>query len=632
MRKVKVVSTISLVAVLSLVAAACGGGSSTAGGPSGGGGPTRGGTYRTATQSLSNTDTFDPVGEYYGYAWGLYQQLMLRGLYNYNHIADLPGDTPQPDLATGPPQISSDGLTYTFTIRNNVKWGPPLDRPVTTKDIEYAFERINDVDLGAEYGNYYCGIIKGMTCAEKSVHPVSGIQTPNDTTIVFSLEQATGDFLYRVAMPATYPVPKEVAGCFSKAGDYGSDFMSDGPYMIFGQDKVDISSCKTIKPMAGINLNKGMTIVRNPNFDPSTATTAMFSNYLDGVQLAVDSNLDDIFAKVQSGDLDGSFTDTPPPTVEQKYATDPSLKQYVHSNNGDRTWYLGMNLIVPPFDDIHVRKAVEYIIDKAALLKAFGGSLHGVVATSVEPPTVLPASQNYNPYPSPNSAGDLTAAENEMKQSKYDTNKDGQCDAPECSFLLLGRNDLPWSNMNQIVVQDLAKIGLKANLKQVESGTQTTTLYTVNKLTPISLGQGWGKDFASPFGFDYFVFDGAGILSCTTAVDEELTGMTPAQARDCGVTTEYNAAVKQDGGSFPSIDDQMTRCVALQGAALQTCFAALDKYMMETAVSWVPWCWANNLTITSPSVTQYVFDQNAGIISFAHTAVNNGLAPVNVAA
>jgi hypothetical protein len=52
---------------------------------------------------------------------------------------------------------------------------------------------------------------------------------------------------------------------------------------------------------------------------------------------------------------------------------------------------------------------------------------------------------------------------------------------------------------------------------------------------------------------------------------------------------------------------------------------------MEEGMVWVPWAWGKNLIITSPSVTQYVYDQNAGDPAWAHIAVNNGLQPENVA-
>jgi peptide/nickel transport system substrate-binding protein len=625
------VSGLAVIAAFTLLAAACSSNDTGGGGSSSSGAPTKGGTYRTATQTLSNTSSFDPTGEYYGYAWALFQNLLIRGLYNYNHTPGEEGNVPQPDLVTNA-DISEDGLTYAFTIRDDVKWAEPVDRTVTAQDIEYAFERINDANLAAYYGNYYCGVIKGMTCAETDIHPVSGIDVPDDTHITFHLENPTGDFLYRISMPATYPQPKEVAGCFDQAGEYGSYLVSNGAYMYYGADKMDLSDgCKSLKPIAGINPDKGITIVRNPNFDEATEVPAMFSNYLDGLQISINSNVDDIFAKIQAGELDGSFADTPPPTVEQEYATNPDLQPYIQSNPGDRTWYITMNLLAPPFDDPHVRKAVQWVVDKAALVKGYGGSLHAEVATTNDPPAVLPATATYNPYPSENNAGDVDAAMAEMKQSKYDTNQDGQCDAPECTFLLLSSNTTPWTNMNPVLVQDLQKIGLDPKLSEVKPDVVNSQAITVDKLVPMTFGQGWGKDFGSPYGFDYFVMNGE-TISCTGSYDEGLLGMTEEQATECGVLDEYKAAVTYyPDGKLPSIDAKMADCVALQGDAQQSCYAEMQKTEMEEGMTWVPWSWGKNLVITSPSVTQYMYDQSAGDTGWAHVAVNNGLAPENVA-
>src|SRR5262245_10561937 len=181
-KKKRWVAGLAMIASLDILAAACSSNTTSGAAPSGS--PTAGGTYRTATQTLSNTSNFDPTGEYYGYAWAIFQNLLIRGLYNYDHIPGAAGNTPQPDLVTDS-KVSSDGLTYSFTIRDDVKWGPPLDRNVTTSDIEFAFERINDPDLVPYYANYYCGVIKGMTCDVKGFQPVSGIDVPDDTHITF---------------------------------------------------------------------------------------------------------------------------------------------------------------------------------------------------------------------------------------------------------------------------------------------------------------------------------------------------------------------------------------------------------------------------------------------------------------
>src|SRR6266516_6564760 len=98
------------------------------------------------------------------------------------------------------------------------------------------------------------------------------------------------------------------------------------------------------------------------------------------MDIVIDTNTSDIFDKVTAGQLDGSWPSNPPPATLQNYLTDPNLKSRLHSDPGDRTWYITMNLLTPPFDDIHVRKAVNYAIDKAALQKAWGGPIHGQIA------------------------------------------------------------------------------------------------------------------------------------------------------------------------------------------------------------------------------------------------------------
>src|SRR6266699_2252665 len=196
---------VGLALAMALVAAACGGGSG-GGGSTSAGSVQKGGVFRTAQDGLVFTNAFDPTGEYLASGINMYQAL-TRTLINYQHVAGPAGNKLYPDLASAMPTVSSDGLTYTFKLKSDLKFGPPVNRAITSKDIEYAFERINTAPLVAQYGFYYNGVIKGMDGKAKSPTPISGIQTPDDSTIVFNLEKPVGDFLYRVSMPATAPVP-----------------------------------------------------------------------------------------------------------------------------------------------------------------------------------------------------------------------------------------------------------------------------------------------------------------------------------------------------------------------------------------------------------------------------------------
>jgi peptide/nickel transport system substrate-binding protein len=195
----------------------------------------RGGIYRVGWENTFGfTDNFDPTGEYLAYPFGIYSNLMLRTLVGYDHIAGPAGNKLVPDLATTVPSPTDGGLTYTFHIRSGVRFGPPVNRQVTAADVRFAMERLASPKDGGQYAFYYT-VIRGWNAyAAGAAKAISGIDTPNASTIVFHLTQPTGDFLFRMGMPATAPEPHEVAGCFSgaNANRYGRDVVSTGPYMI----------------------------------------------------------------------------------------------------------------------------------------------------------------------------------------------------------------------------------------------------------------------------------------------------------------------------------------------------------------------------------------------------------------
>jgi peptide/nickel transport system substrate-binding protein len=612
---------VGLALALALVAAACGGGNDNGGGTGGGNQatPQKGGVLRTAQSDFGFTNGFDPTGEYVASAIDLYGA-MERTLMGYKHVADAAGNELVPDLAEAAPEISSDGLKYTFKLKSGVKWAPPLDRDVTSKDVAYAFQRINTASLVAQYGFWYYGVVKGMDGKAKSAdQKVSGIETPDDSTIIFNLDKPTGDFLYRISMPAAAPIPQEVGKCFKKAGDYGRYVMSSGPYMIQGSDKLDISSCSAMKPISGFDPSKKITLVRNPNYDQATDNTR--SNYVDAITVEIDTNVDDIFSRIEAGDLDSSISDQPPKPVLQRYLTDQAKKPFLHSNSGDRTWYITMNWITPPFDDIHVRKAANWIMDKQGILQAWGGTTFGDIATHLIPPIVLSdkLGSDYNPYATEGNRGDEAKAKEEMKQSKYDSNKDGVCDAKECSGLvMINRNVTPWTDAEAVVESSLAKIGIKVKPRELASSAAYTTIQTVKNKIPIALNAGWGKDFADAVSFVLPLFDGRSIIA-TGNTNYALVGITPDGAKELGVSIP-------SGVSVPNVDSDVDACQkipATQADQRNDCFANIDKKLMETAVPWVPYLWAKNITVTGKTVTKWEFDQFSGYLSYTQMAVNN---------
>jgi peptide/nickel transport system substrate-binding protein len=606
----------AVVLAIGLIAAACGPSSDGPGlGPGSNRTGTKGGVYRVGWQEpFGFTDSFDVSGEYLGAAWDLYSNLLVRTLVGYNHVAGPEGNEPVADVAKELPEPTDDGLTYTFHIKDGIKFGPPLSREVTSKDFLYAMERIANPDVAAQYAFYYTPYIEGMQdFTDGEAKSISGIETPDDKTIVFHLTQPLGDFLLRMAMPATGPIPAEVGKCFEEAGQYGRYVWSSGPYMIDGQQDTDISSCEKIEPFSGFNPNREMDLVRNPDYDESTDSPKARENLPDEFQFIINSNAKDIYDKVANNEYEDEIA-TEPPQVLRKYSTDPALKPLLKIDSGDRTWYVSFDLTQPPFDDIHVRKAVNYALDKEGMQRAWGGPVAGEIATHIMPPAITgghPTADEYNPYPY-----DVEKAKEEMAQSKYDTDHDGLCDADVCKDILhFTRNYDPWTAQEPVEEASLEEIGI--TLQERELADFYTPWQTMERTSPIASGAGWGKDYGDPSTFVATLFDSTSILP-TGNTNVPLVGLTPEIAKDTGIAGLPGRVL--DG--IPSVDDDIDKCNEETGDARTECWIALDKKLMEEVVPWAPYLWANNNTVVAEDVTQWGYDQFPGYNAFAHVAVD----------
>jgi peptide/nickel transport system substrate-binding protein len=610
---------LALCLVLSVGAAACGGDDDEAGGTGAATGeegePQEGGTLRVQTEAFEWTGNFDPTGEYLGTALGLYTNMLTRTLMGYRHMPGDDGNELVPDLAESEPEVSEDGTTYTYTLRDGVNFGPPLSRPVTSKDVAYAFKRIGTESLVAQYGFYY-NVIEGMeefTAAgglTKKGNEISGIETPDDKTITFTLTQPTGDFNYRVGMPAAGPIPEEVASCFTKAGEYGRFVISSGPYMIEGSDQLDASSCGAMKAISGFNPNQQLILVRNPDWDK--ATDEWRPSYIDRLEWTLNTNAEDIFNRIKNGTIEAESAGIPP-EVAREYTQNEDLQDLLKVESGDRTWYLTMNLTQPPFDDIHVRKAVNWIMDKEGLRRAWGGSSAGEIAHHIVPDTMFNNDlEDYQPYKTEGDAGNLEEAKAEMMQSKYDSNQDGVCDAPECNNVLhVTRNTDIWVNMEPVIEQALGKIGIKLVSREFEDSY--TVIQTVKRHVPISSTPGWGKDYADASTF-MVLFDSRSILP-EGNVNYSLVGITPEQAEEIGAEGTIEGV--------PSVDADIDDCNAVLDAdERNVCWQDLDKKLMEEVVPWVPYLDATNRDVISEAVVNYTYDQFSGEAAWSRLAVD----------
>jgi len=161
--------------------------------------------------SFGFTDNFDPTGEYYNLSFAILSSLVVRTLVGYDHVGGPARNKLVPDIATTVPAPTDDGKTYTFHLKH-VKFGPPVDRAVTSKDVAYALERLASPKDGGEYAFSFTPIQGWDAFAAGKTKTISGIATPNDSTVVFHLTRPTGDFLYRLALPAAGPIRARLRG------------------------------------------------------------------------------------------------------------------------------------------------------------------------------------------------------------------------------------------------------------------------------------------------------------------------------------------------------------------------------------------------------------------------------------
>jgi peptide/nickel transport system substrate-binding protein len=280
---------------------------------------------------------------------------------------------PVGDLAVEVPQPTDDGLTYTFKLRQGAMWDAPSGpRQITAADVARGMKRNCNPVLGSFSLTYYTMLIDGMAefCdgyakvdptaeaikAYSEGNDISGIETPDDETVVFHLTEKAGDFVYMLSLANTAPVPVEVLDYLPDSPDYRANFISSGPYTI-GEYVPD-----TV-----------IRLVRNPAWDP--ATDPLRKAYVDEIEITMGLQADAIMQQLQSGDADLAYDINIPPAILATLAAAGDEK--LTAISAGNTNFLFINTVSDnnngALKDLRVRQALEYAVDKAAVVQQWGG-------------------------------------------------------------------------------------------------------------------------------------------------------------------------------------------------------------------------------------------------------------------
>jgi peptide/nickel transport system substrate-binding protein len=567
----------AVAAALALAVAGCGGDDSESEKPAKNAGPSqeakKGGDL--SVLYAGDVDNIDPGITYYQYGF-LVAYATQRPLYSYkpDNSKDL-----EPDLAEGPPDISDGGKTLTVKIRTGVKFSPPVNREVTSKDVKYAVERGFTKQVAGQYVGAYMSDIEGVKQFQSGkADEISGITTPDDQTIVFKMSRPRAAIVAgALSLPASAPVPKEYAQKFDKATPtkYGQNQVSTGPYMIENDDSGKLT---------GYTPGNVIKLVRNPNWDASTDYKPA---YLDSITIKEGNDAQVASRQVLEGSKSVTGDFQLPGQILASTSRGDQKDQLVLTPPTGRFRYIALKTTVKPFDDPNVRKALAAAFDRDALRKAFGGPLVGDIPTHWIPPG-QPGYEEAGGDAGPGvdflakPEGDLNLAMEYMKKAgfasgKYDGGK---------TFTGVSDNATQQKNVSEVAVEQFAKLGFKVDMKYVTRDSMYTKYCQVPSNQPdICPSVGWLKDFADPETLLGPVFNGKNILEQGNS----------------------NFALLDD----PKLNQMMDKAEVVNDPAERNqAWGDVDKAVTEVAPS-IPWLWDKQPILESSDVNGVVNQANA---------------------
>lgn len=346
---------------LALLLSACGSSSSTGG--------SEGGTLQATTGSFPSY--LDPgLGLSVESLNALYDTYIP--LLTYRHANGEAGGEVVPGLATAMPKVSDGGRTYELTLRRGLRYSN--GEPVKASDFAHAIERT--FELNSPGSPFYEDIVGAEAFAKTKVGGIPGIETDDGTGgITIHLVQPRGTFENELALPLAAPVPAKTPAEDMTAHPPPAT----GPYVI-----------DAVQP------GRGWEYERNPQWAKANAklVPTVPRGHVDRIVFKVVRNGSTQVDDIEAGRSDWMFNAPPADryaAVEEKFGGTQFRVEETPS-----TYFFWMNTSRPPFDDVKLRRAVNYAIDPRALERIYSGQ---IVGTQQVLPPGMPGYEKLDLYP-----------------------------------------------------------------------------------------------------------------------------------------------------------------------------------------------------------------------------------------
>ncbi len=396
--------------------------------------------------------TLDPA---IGYDWVNWS--MIKSL--YSRLMDYEPGTANlvPSLAESF-DVSADGLTYTFKLRPGVKFSN--GRAVIASDVKYSIERaVNPKTQGPGAG--FFGAINGFDAVSGGTsETLSGIETPDDMTVVFKLSRPDATFLHVLAINFASVVPKEAVE--AAAGDFGKKPVGSGTFIL-----------------KDWTIGQRLVFDRNPDYFNKDLP------YIDKVTVEVGQEPLVALLRLQQGEIDIAG-DGIPPAKFLEIKNSPEGAQMIVDGEQLHTGYLTLNTKIKPLDDVKVRQAINMAVNKERITRILNG--RATPANQPLPPLMPGYDKAFTGY-----AFDVEKAKALLAEAGF---PDG------FETVLYSTNTDPQPRIAQAIQQDLAAIGVKAEVRALAQGNVIAAGGTEGEAPMIwSGGMAWIADFPDPSNF-----------------------------------------------------------------------------------------------------------------------------------
>jgi peptide/nickel transport system substrate-binding protein len=503
-------------------------------GKAGGAEAKRGGTLRI-NYSNSDFEYVDPALAYDAAGWQVLYMTNLM-LLNYPDKPAPEGSRLVPDAATGFPVVSRDGKTYTFTIKSGLRFSD--GSAVTAAAFKRAFERAADSRQGSPAVAFLHDVVGANARSQDKASSVAGV-TAKGQKLTIRLVRNNPTFLAEIAMPffaAVKPnMPIDAKGLNSYA--------SGGPYRI-------------VSRVAG----QSLLLERNTFYRGNRPANP------DRIVITTNTDQNQSLLQVRAGQVDYDQGGLPPTAHEglsSQYGVKKGGTGRYFVNTGINTLYLALNTSRPALSTLSARKAVNFAVDRPALLRV-AGKFAGKRTDQILPPN-LQGYREATLYP-------LRGADPVKAKQLSGGAKD--------TITILHTTSAQSVARAQVLQFNLRQAGFGVELKPQPFGVAIKTAGTKGSDFDAFL-IAWFADYPDPFDFINVLLDGQNIQD----------------------TNNNNYAYFNS----PKYNKLMTDAAKLAGAKRYDTYGKLDVDLMKNAAPWAPLANSNVREFISSRVTNYIF-------------------------